>query len=520
MDQLWFEMHDIKRLNLKRLVWIPLKASFVRKKEGKIGFDGYLEEYFGSHCIFVPIEEKGKIAKLRWDDIGIDPRTKGYYCIDKKKYIPAPVFDMGTGESIGFHAVLKQFHNSIEKEEWHILQDLILTLGLKKEGDIWVCPNEDYNKVIRLKLTSDGEPCLLEMRAEYLKDYLCARNMILYSTSFYSREQITPSAKHIKWENGCCEENLKDVRWKGTLQEIHEGGDSFGSELKIIHIERTDINDDEDIPDISALPTDNNIETKSTIKKFSGRKLYRIIGELWRNEYFNPGKISIRIKNDNLPDSIFFITDNEESKESKVTLRHGGKWLWFKPDVVNALMNHRGGFLKWYTKDTGSVACLPDSGVHFGINDLGLVVVYAKDIVLLQEWQQKIWSAFNICPDGGISNELYQSQVRASPARTHAPESLFKLGLFLIHKFSLKQFKQSFIFENNRIPELLKSVHRFRAINKDGLYALAKDLSRLTADVIDKKIVQKFVKPPKDKNWGSLKSLEKLLAVKTGQASN
>ncbi len=54
--------------------------------------------------------------------------------------------------------------------------------------------------------------------------------------------------------------------------------------------------------------------------------------------------------------------------------------------------------------------------------------------------------------------------------------------------------------------------HRFRAIDQAGLFSLAKDLARLTADSIDAAAIQKLVPPPKGEKWGSLKSLEKLIA--------
>lgn len=43
---------------------------------------------------------------------------------------------------------------------------------------------------------------------------------------------------------------------------------------------------------------------------------------------------------------------------------------------------------------------------HFGVNDLGLITVFAKDIGRLDPWEQRIWSAHNVTPDGGPSREL------------------------------------------------------------------------------------------------------------------
>ena len=54
--------------------------------------------------------------------------------------------------------------------------------------------------------------------------------------------------------------------------------------------------------------------------------------------------------------------------------------------------------------------------VHFGINEMGLLNVLANEIAVLQPLQQRIWIAYNVLPDGGISKELYMSQMKATPA--------------------------------------------------------------------------------------------------------
>jgi hypothetical protein len=61
---------------------------------------------------------------------------------------------------------------------------------------------------------------------------------------------------------------------------------------------------------------------------------------------------------------------------------------------------------------------------------------------------------------------------------------------------------------------LIAHAHRFRATDKEGLFALAKDLARLTADSIDASALQKLVSPPQGIKWRSLKSLENLLATR------
>jgi hypothetical protein len=162
---------------------------------------------------------------------------------------------------------------------WHLHQDLVLTLGLKREGNSWVCPRDGYTEVARLKLTDKNKPVLLEIKAEYLKDYLCARDMALYITSFYSRDLIAADVSVITWKDGTARKNNAHGRWEGRVIAIHEGGQSFGSKWAVFHVVRTDVDETDDVPDLSAMPTDDNTKGESWEREFEGRKLYRVLGE-------------------------------------------------------------------------------------------------------------------------------------------------------------------------------------------------------------------------------------------------
>jgi hypothetical protein len=181
-----------------------------------------------------------------------------------------------------------------------------------------------------------------------------------------------------------------------------------------------------------------------------------------------------------------------------------------------ALAHRRGGSLSWYTRDTGSVTCSPDYGVHFGVNDLGLVNAYAKDVAVLPEWQQRIWAGHNTNPDGGVSSELLASQVRAKPASSQAPEALLNSGLQAVNELSLAKLGFQLMRPHDQIPDIVARTHRFRAVDRNGLFALAKDIARLTADSIDAAAIHDYLSLEKKDRPGSLKSLERLIAVKVG----
>jgi hypothetical protein len=136
----------------------------------------------------------------------------------------------------------------------------------------------------------------------------------------------------------------------------------------------------------------------------------------------------------------------------------------------------------------------------------------------LPEWQQKVWSGYNISPEGKVSEELFASQIKADPADTQAPEEFLVKGLSMLNHLAEANLGITIIRPHDQIPNLITCVHRFRATSKEGLFALAKDLARLTADSIDARALQKLVAPPKGTQWGSLKSLENLLAKRIDPA--
>jgi len=146
------------------------------------------------------------------------------------------------------------------------------------------------------------------------------------------------------------------------------------------------------------------------------------------------------------------------------------------------------------------------------VNDIGLVTVYAKDGILA-EWKQRIWAGFNVSPEGGVSKELLAAQAEGTPAATQAPEAFLPKAFASLNEVTMSNFSFRLFREHSDFESLIASAHRFRATDQAGVYSLAKDLARLTADSIDTAAVQKLVQPPKGEKWGSLKSLEKLLGL-------
>jgi hypothetical protein len=511
--QSWFEMSEIRKRFFDRGVWIPLKELSVLLSEGRIGYLGYIEEYVGVSSIAVPLSQRQEAEKLGWTDISRRSPNRGY--VENGEYVAAHIYQNDDKTLSAEHLVLERGGNRIEASEWDLNQDLTCTLELKREGDTWLAISYGYEEVAKLELDTDGKATRLSIRASYLKDYLCARKMALYMTSYRSRRQIVEDRSHIKWDSPTVEETKSD-KWEGRVNEISEGGEPFGSGYAVFHMSRTDVDYEEDIPE-PGLPTDENIESTSWEGTFEGKKLFFVEGELWRNEWIEPAPKSPLVCEEELEPTVFFITDNKGKSENRKTLVNGIRWLWFNPSVIEAILNIRGSSLGWYTRDTGTVSCSPGYEVHFGINKIGLINVLAKDIALLPDWQQKVWAGYNVAPDGKVSAELLMSQMEARPASTQAPEEYLSHGFELLNKLIKAKFGVSAFKEHADANRILRRIHRFRAVTTQGLFELAKDIYRFVGEKIDASEIKKIVNPEKDEKWGQLKSLEKLLALRIGK---
>ena len=511
MNQSWFEMQDLRKRKLDNSVWIPLRAEKPIRNDIGFGKLGYQEEFIGHGSVMISVDKKTETENLNWSDIGIS-HIHGFSFFGGK-YMQSDLYE---GEDFeGIHLVLNQsFDNNFDNNEWHLHQDLVISLGLKREGDIWLCPKEGYVEVAKLERDEEGSPIVLQIKNQFLKDYLCARGCGLYITSYFSRDEIFNNKSILSWnEDSKDSKDGKDF-WECRVLEIHEGGYSFGQKIAVSHVGRTDIDEDDDVPDMTSFPNDTNVKSEFYEKSFKGKKLYRIMAELWKYEWINPSKISPIVLGDKQPIDIFYIVDSTGNKESGSDLKKGGKWLWFRPNLVSTLLSQRGSFLNWYTKDTGSISCAPAWGIHFGMNDLGLITVYAKDIGDLPLWQQQIWAGYNISPEGGISKELHASQVKAEPASTLAPEAFFESVINEMNEAAKKELNIQFFRGHSSINSIINSINRFRAVDEKGLFSLAKDIARIIVDDIDVESLQKIAIPPKNTKWGSIKTIENLLSLK------
>lgn len=506
-------MRRERKRSLAAAVWVPLRAVQALESEGEYGHPGYRKEFFGAGSLAASQRHRDAVSELDWSSIGISYSHRSV--CDDGEYVPCDSFTNGTGEVLGISLVLDQHLNHEDQNEWHLHQDLVVALQLRREGDQWTAPNSDYEVVAKLTRGPSGKPVLLQVRADYLTDYLCARGMALYVTSYRSREAVFETTPDISWTDGRATESEDGLQWEGRVEPIHEGGERYGAVWQVLHASRTDVDPDEDVPVVLA-PADGSIEHKQWATTNAGRCLYRVSGEYWRTEWVEAATQSPKVRGDKSTPATHFIVDGKGTRAPADSLKDEIRWLWFKPDVVMALSDRRGGGLGWYTRQTGAVRCSPDYSVHFGLNNAGLVTVFAKDVVSLPEWQQRVWASWNVVPDGGVCTELFDAQMKVTPAATQPPEPYLLRAVVELNRTTGARYGFRLFRPHDEFTNIASRCHRFRAVDQPGLLALAKDVCRITADLIDKKAIHDVASPP-DRKIGTLKSLEFLVASRIGE---
>ncbi len=489
---------------------------------GQSGYDSFFE---GVGTLAVRVEDVEPADRvLDWHNIGLARDHSGY--VQDGEYRPADTaFEDGF---VGTNFVVVQRGCNGCPSVWHLHPDLVCTLSLLREGDRWLAIEEGFCEVVRMQVSASGSPLKLEIRADFLKDYLCARRMALRVSTYVEKHVVVSDISPLdlslfdgdeeprsqqESESSLVTRNwhksLGDGKWQASVQPIHEGGHPFGSGFAVMWVGRKEFDKDQSVPEMQL---SDEMEHSTREGTFAGSLLYRVRGELWRDQWVHPAQISVRVRGDEPPPTCFFTIDSEGNRVSGDSLKSGMRWLWFSPGIVEQCLSYRGATLSWYTRETGRITMAEDSGVVFGVNASGLINIFAKDIAYLRFWQQKVWTGFNVLPEGGVSAELLASQAEGLPASTKAPENFILKARAAVDDAFLSKFGCKVFRDHPEIKRIAIACHRFRATDQTGLMGLAKDLARLSADDIDVKVLHKLLQSEPAEKSGSLKSLQKVLA--------
>ncbi|MFN7921417.1 MAG: hypothetical protein U0Q16_15045 [Bryobacteraceae bacterium] len=476
---------------------------------------GYVSEFFGCGSVAFPPEHRGLAERLSWSDLGIGHSARPH-AYEDGHYSPVDQFQYNDKEPIGVEFVFEQEQPVVGGRKWILNPDLIIALRLIKEGNIWIRPEEDFVDVAREVLGDHGNYHLIEIKREFLVDYLAARGLALRISYYRQRVENVPTLEGTEYEGL---ENIQEQRDGGRFElRVARLRDVHGGSWAHFRSWRTDVDEDEDAP-VMGPENNENTEFETSEGERGGNEGVRVEGEFWREEWIDHQGRSVRIRGD--PDQTlpYFIveTDGTRAASSELNDEDVGRWLWFRSGVVSDLLGRRGFTLKWYTAETGGIRSTSGSVVHFGINSADLITVYAYDIARLAAWEQRIWAAHNVAPDGKVSGELLAAQVRTQPASTHAVEELLFASMRMLEKGFREKFGIALFTHDIDDASAMQHITRFLSRDQASLLRLAKEIIRVFSDRLNVRELRRISTHTDKEKLGSNKLLQDVLAQEVGE---
>lgn len=509
MKQDWILQTKETRRTFSTSTWVPLRAS-CGNEQGNLKSIGYTQEFFGCGSVAFSPEHREVAEKLSWSNIGLGS-TVSPYAYEDGFYSTIDEYQYNDKEPIGVHLVFELPLPVVGGRQWTLNPDLVAALRLIKEGRNWVRPEENFIVVARESLDDNGDQDLIEIKREFLLDYLAARNLSLRLSYYRQRVENVTSLEASEYANL---ENHKEERDSGRYELlIRSINDVFGGGWAMIRAWRTDVDEDEDAP-VMGPETNDNTDYESSEGYRGGYDGVRVEGEFWRDEWIDHQGISKRVRGDadtNLP-TFIVETDSTRMASAELNSEDVGRWLWFRSSIINELLSLRGFALKWYTAETGAIHSTSGYSIHFGINSSDLITVYAYDIARLPAWEQHLWVSQNVVPDGKVSNELLASQVKAQPASTRAVEEQFFDVMNMLEDGFWQKFNASLFSHDVDRLDAMKQISRFASKDQASLLRLAKEIVRIFSDRLDVRELRKISTHPNKETFGSNRLLQDVLA--------
>lgn len=514
MNEAWIlQTAEIRRL-FSRATWVPLRAS-LNDETGNVKEVGYIGDVFACGSVAFPNKHREFAERLSWSDIGIGHNVEPHAYSDGH-YSPIDEYQYNDKEPIGINLVFEHPQPVVSGRRWILNPDLVVALRLIQEGPNWVRPEEDFVVVARETVDADGSHRLLEIKREFLMDYLAARGLSLRLS--YYRQRVENVAE-IKDSPYAALNEIQEQREAGRFElRIKDLNDVFGGSWALFRMWRTDVDEEEDAP-MMGPETNDNTASESGRGHRGGYPGVRVEGEFWRDEWIEHQGKSTRVRGDKDQNLPHFIVDTDGSRKFSAELNDEdiGRWLWFRPSVVNEFLSHRGFSLAWYSADTGAIKSTSGYSTHFGLNVADLVTVYAYDIARLPAWEQFLWAASSVAPEGKVSAELLASQVKARPANTHAVEEMLFGCMRRLETEFHKTFNVALFSHEIDDAASMQQVSRFSSKDQASLLRLAKELVRIFSDRLDVRSLRKLSNHPDKDRLGSNKLLQSILAQKVGE---
>jgi hypothetical protein len=146
-----------------------------------------------------------------------------------------------------------------------------------------------------------------------------------------------------------------------------------------------------------------------------------------------------------------------------------------------------------------------------------LITVYAYDIARLAGWEQHLWAAHNVVPEGKVSGELLAAQVKTEPASTHAVEELLFASMRLLEGGFREEYGIALFTHDINDDLAMQQVTRFACKDQPSLLRLAKEIIRVFSDRLNVRELRKLSTHAEKEKLGSNRLLQDVLAQRVGE---
>lgn len=448
-DSSWFEMLDVVQNAYGNSTWTPLWRYDIRKV-GDPSTVGYEEEIFRIRTLLAPLENKNQLINAPFLDLDPD---QTYATVDSGNYCKPNVYyqDSTIGLAFGEYPVFSIYFPNGPVVEPFVCQDMIAALRLVRQGDEWIRPEECGVDVIRIDRDEKSMIREIKIRTEFLKDYLCARNIGLYVEEFRHRQVQSLQSPALSWPS--CH---------GYDEKFHKNGHYVWKGWVFMHSD-----------------SDNWTEPDILKGDLSLPAFYRTEGQLWKQYWVGAGSGSPRIGGDSSAHE-FIVSPNGDKHEIS-TLEddlYGHVYLFFDPMIYLHLQDSPGVELEWASRDVFRVG-FPSHGKFLcGISAKGNIFAISADIARLEDWAQNLWIRENIRPEDFEdyqTHELFRNQMMCEFLHVEeSPEQRFSRNVDELGVAFRKRTGVELWQNIDTGLESVEMVSRFVSINKRGFIELAK----------------------------------------------
>ena len=189
MNRDWVLLTKETRRTFSTATWVPLRASRTVGNGLAVKQIGFIEEVFALGSVAIPPEHRELGDKLGWMDIGIGHNVLPY-AYEDGYYSPIDQHHYNDKQPIGVELIFEHPQPVVGGKKWIINPDLIVALRLVRQSNTWVRPEEDFSVVIKETFDSEGNHTSIEIKKEFLLDYLAARGLSL-RLSYRQRVEIS-----------------------------------------------------------------------------------------------------------------------------------------------------------------------------------------------------------------------------------------------------------------------------------------------------------------------------------------